>query len=123
MKWIGDTCLKIICIAVIAYTFLSGGVVIASDLGSDSIKKLEECSQEQLGIRLKSLKYLLDLNPNDFILRSSINGSGEMEYIEALQDAGFVRILLTDSLPNGVKGPFIRLIPTEKASDLLEYLR
>ena len=77
------------------------------------VAALNAQSIKSLGVSLNALRYLVDANPNNFLLFSHLEQSGEIAFIRELETKGYVKTQTVKSLPDGTQmnETFLRIIP------------
>ena len=73
-----------------------------------------------LGISLNALGYLVDADPNHYLLLSHLEQSGEIKFIRELERKGYVKTQKVKALPDGTQSndEFLRVIPIGQGVEL-----
>ena len=82
----------------------------------NKIEQLNQQSIKLIGISLNALKYLIDANPSSYLLFSYLEKSGQLKYLKELEKAGYVKLEITQGLPDGTEKntKYLRVIPLFK---------
>lgn len=82
------------------------------DLNAQSVKLL--------GVSLNALRYLVDAEPNSYLLLWHLERSGEINHIRELEAKGYVRTQIVQALPDGTQQneKFLRVIPVGAGVEL-----
>lgn len=97
---------------------------LAAELNSTEIQakvaQLNDQSVKLLGVSLNALRYLVDADPNSYLLHSHLENSGELKFIRELETKGYVRTQTMQGLPDGSqkKERFLRIIPQSAGMEL-----
>ena len=67
----------------------------------EKIEKLNLATIESLGISLNALSYLVEASPYSYMPLSYLEQSGKIDYINELEEAGYVQISKRVGLPDG----------------------
>jgi hypothetical protein len=98
------------------------GAVNAADPGEieKKVAALNLQSIKSLGVSLNALRYLVDANPNNYLLLSHLEQSGEITFIRELELKGYVRTQKVKALPDGTQTnqTFLRIIPLGAGAEL-----
>ena len=84
------------------------------------VAALNEQSIKSLGVSLNALRYLVEANPNNYLLLSHLEQSGEIAFIRELEMKGYVKTQTVISLPDGTQmnETFLRIIPLGSGAEL-----
>lgn len=84
------------------------------------VTELNLQSIKSLGISLSALRYLVDADPNNYLLLSHLEQSGDIAYIRELELKGYVKTQKVKSLPDGTQmnEAFLRIIPLGAGAEL-----
>ncbi|MCW9058474.1 MAG: hypothetical protein OQL11_06360 [Gammaproteobacteria bacterium] len=89
-------------IASIMLSLLFSASVVASDSSlEEKIQSLNDASIKSVGISLNALAYLVSASPNSYMPLWHLEQSGEIAYIKELEKAGYVKVNITEGLPDG----------------------
>jgi hypothetical protein len=88
------------------------------------VTELNNQSIKLLGVSLNAVRYLVGATPNDFLLLSALEESGEINYIRELKAKKYVRLQITQGLPDGTEQSvkFLRVIPIGSGIELQQYV-
>jgi len=65
----------------------------------EKINQLNQTTIESIGISLNALSYLAGATLNSYIPLWHLTESGDMDYVQELEKAGYVRVEIIDKLP------------------------
>ncbi len=65
----------------------------------EKINQLNQTTIESIGISLNALSYLVGATPNSYIPLWHLKESGDIDYVQELEKAGYVRVEIIDELP------------------------
>ena len=91
----------------------------------ESIKRLDDLSQSELGLSLHAVSYLITLDPYSFIPKNYLEESGEMEVIRELEESGYAVIREITGLPDASAQDevFINVVTSYHGKELLRCIQ
>ena len=88
------------------------------------VKQLDAQSRAKLGVGLRSLSFLFEASPYNYLLKDSLVRNGSWPEIQQLEKAGFVTADVVRGLPNGqeMMTEYVALRLTPKGQQVLRVL-
>lgn len=97
--------------------------VVSAEEASEIKRKVGELnlqSMKLLGVSINAVRYLVDASPSDYLLLSSLETSGEINYVRELEAMGYVKTQVIEAKMSEREGRqrYLRILPLESGEDI-----